>query len=148
MKVILTKDVKGLGKVGDIKDVKDGYGKNFLVGKGLARLATKIGLKKQESANMKMQRLEEESLEKANKLKKTLEGLEYIISHKVGSNGSLYGAITKIDIANYINEKHKKNIDKKNIIVDKAIKSTGLFDVKIKLGFSIVANIQINIQGL
>ncbi len=148
MKVILTKDVKSLGKAGDVKEVKDGYGQNFLIGKGLATLASNVNLKRHESKQMQLQREANESKQEKEKLKISLEKSQYEIEHKIGANGSLYGAITKIEIANFLNEKHKKNIDKKNIIVEKAIKSTGLFDVKIKLGFGIVADIKINIKGI
>lgn len=148
MKVILTKDVKNLGKIGDIKEVKDGYGQNFLIGKGLAKLANNINLKRHESKQMQLKREADEDKKNKENLKTKLEERKYEILHKMGANGSLYGAITKIEIANFINEKLNQNIDKKNILIDKAIKSTGLFDVKIKLGFGIVANIQINIKGI
>jgi large subunit ribosomal protein L9 len=148
MRVILTKDVKNLGKIGDVKEVKDGYGQNFLIGKGFARLASNVNLKRHESKQMQLKRENDDNKDKKEKLKIKLEETEYEINHKIGANGSLYGAITKIEIASFLNEKLKQNIDKKNIIVDKAIKSTGLFDVKIKLGFGIVADIKINIKGI
>ena len=148
MKIILTKDVKSLGKAGDVKEVKDGYGQNFLIGKGLATLASNVNLKRHESKQMQLQREANESKQEKEKLKISLEKSEYVLEHKIGANGSLYGAITKIEIAKFLNDKHNKNIDKKNIIVEKAIKATGLFDIKIKLGFGIVADIKINIKGI
>jgi len=148
MKVILLKDVKGLGVIGDIKEVKDGYGKNVLINKKLAKLATNVNLKKHESKQMQLKREAEENQIKAEKLKTKLEKITLNIKHKAGENGSLYGAITKIEIANHINENYNQEINKKNVQLDKPLKHTGSHQVDIKLGFGITANLKIEISPI
>ncbi|MDD3342509.1 MAG: 50S ribosomal protein L9 [Sulfurospirillaceae bacterium] len=147
MKVLLIKDVKDLGKKGELKDVKDGYGQNFLIGKGYALLATHEVLKKYESAQRK--KAEEEALELANlrTIEKELATLKLTIKRKLGANGSLFGAVTKDEIAHELKEQYHLDIDKKSIEIDNPIKMTGNFDISIKLGHGIHATLALIIVG-
>ncbi len=99
MKVLLTKDVKGVGKTGEIKEVADGYGKNFLIGKGLALLATHEVLKKYESDQRKKTANEAAEIERLNAIKATLADIKVVITKKLGDTGHLFGSVTKDEIA-------------------------------------------------
>ncbi len=146
MKVLLIKDVKSLGKTGEIKEVKEGYGQNFLVKKGFAKVATDEVIQewKKEQADMKA-KLEAEIKEltlMAEKLKDT----KVTIKRKLGENGHLYGAVTKDDIASALSE-GGFNIDKKTIEIKNAIKTVGAHDISIKLGHGIHATTTLEIAG-
>ena len=147
MKILLIKDVKDLGKKGEIKEVKDGYGQNFLIGKGFALLATNEVMKKYESAQRK--KAEEDALELANLkgIETKLASLKLTIKRKLGANGSLFGAVTKDEIAHELKEQCHIEIDKKIVEIENAIKVTGNFDISIKLGHGIHANLSLIIIG-
>ncbi|MDR3346703.1 MAG: 50S ribosomal protein L9 [Campylobacteraceae bacterium] len=147
MKVLLIKDIKGLGKTGEIKDVKDGYGKNFLIGKGLAKLATTDVLRQYEAGEKRKAEQEAAAIAKLHEISKTLAATTLIIKRSLGANGSLFGAVTKDEIAKELEVQHKIEIDKKHIEIELPIKSTGLFDISIKMGHGIHSNLKIEIVG-
>jgi len=147
MKVLLIKDVKSLGKKGEVKEVKDGYGKNFLIGKGFARHATPEIL----AQHAKDELIVAQNLEKeVNLLKETavkLKKCEIIITKKVGNNGHLFGAITKDEVATALKEQHNIEIDKKHITDKTAIKTVGEHDLDLKLGHGLHAKLHVDVQG-
>jgi large subunit ribosomal protein L9 len=147
MKVLLIKDVKGLGKQGEIKEVKDGYGQNFLIGKGFALLATNEVIKKHEASERKKAAEEAAEIEQLKALEKVLSKLTLSIKRKLGANGSLFGAVTKEEIAQELESQKEIAIDKKSIEIDNAIKSTGIFEITIKLGHGIHAPLKLEIIG-
>ncbi|DAB32331.1 MAG TPA: 50S ribosomal protein L9 [Sulfurospirillum sp. UBA11407] len=147
MKVLLIKDVKGLGKQGEIKEVKDGYGQNFLIGKGFALLATNEVIKKHEASERKKAAEEAAEIEQLKALEKVLSKLTLSIKRKLGANGSLFGAVTKEEIAQELEAQKEISIDKKSIEIDNAIKSTGIFEITIKLGHGIHAPLKLEIIG-
>ncbi|MDD3323893.1 MAG: 50S ribosomal protein L9 [Sulfurospirillaceae bacterium] len=147
MKVLLTKDVKGLGKAGEIKEVKDGYGQNFLVGKGFALHATNEVLKKYESQQKKKIAEEEAEIARLKDIEATLGKIKLTIKRKLGANGSLFGAVTKDEIAHELIVQHNIEIDKKSIEIDNPIKTTGNFQISIKLGHGIHAMLTLDIIG-
>ena len=132
MKVILLKDVKNMGKKGDVIEASDGYARNFLFPRKLAEVATANSLHvlNTKKENERKQKLAE--LEAAQKLAAELKGKEVTINAKAGENGRLFGAITNKDIAEVINNKFNLSIDKKKIVMD-TIKVAGGYDVEIKL---------------
>lgn len=147
MKVLLTKDVKGVGKAGEIKEVADGYGKNFLIGKGLALLATHEVLKKYESDQKKKAANEAAEIEKLNAIKTTLGNLKVVIAKKLGNTGHLFGSVTKEEIADALMAQHKIEIDKKEIDTKAGIKTVGNHDLDLKLGHGIHATLHLEIKG-
>ena len=147
MKVLLIKDVKSLGKKGEIKEVKDGYGRNFLIGKGFALHATNEVLKRYEAQQKKKAKDEADEIAKLKILEKKLANLKLVIKRKLGANGSLFGAVTKDEISNELKNQHNIEIDKKTIEIDKAIKMTGEFDTSVKLGHGIHAKLTVEIIG-
>ncbi|WP_331775914.1 50S ribosomal protein L9 [Sulfurospirillum sp. 1612] len=147
MKVLLIKDVKSLGKKGEIKEVKDGYGRNFLIGKGLALHATNEVLRKYEADQKRKAEAEAEEIETLTKLKEDLANKKLVITRKLGANGSLFGAVTKDEISQELFSQHQVKIDKKQIEMDKAIKTTGDFTISAKLGHGIHADLTLEIIG-
>ena len=147
MKVLLIKDVKSLGKVGEIKDVKDGYGQNFLIGKGFALHATPEVIAKH--AADEKQRKEDDAAEivRLNALCTDLDKLEIIVKKKLGNNGHLFGSVTKDEIAHALQEQHKIEIDKKHIESKLSIKSVGEHDVSLNLGHGIHAKLHVDVVG-
>lgn len=147
MKVLLLKDVKALGKAGQICEVKDGYGRNFLIAKNLAELATNETINRYKAQEKK--RLEDEARvrEELQDLAKKLQNLTLPIHKEVGANGALYGAITKDEIAVAFKEKFNIDIDKKALDLKTPIKSTGVYELDLKLGFGIHAICKVDIMA-
>jgi len=145
MKILLIKDVKGLGKAGEIKNAKDGYARNFLIPKGFAKLATPEVIKEWEEEQKRKEEKLKAEIEKLNKLKEKIENTKIVIKHKLGANGQLYGAITNKEVAEKLEEKGIE-IDKKHIEMNQ-IKSVGEYEVDIKLGHGIHAKLQLIVEG-
>ncbi len=145
MKVLLIKDVKSLGKVGEVKEVKDGYGKNFLIGKGFAKHATPEVLKAWDEEQKAIQAKLDAEIATAHQQKEMLESLKLTIKHKVGGNGHLIGTITNKEISNALKNEFKLDIDKKSINLKNAIKTAGIFKVDCKLGHGINAQLTVDV---
>jgi large subunit ribosomal protein L9 len=145
MKVLLIKDVKGLGKVGEVKEVKDGYGKNFLIGKGFALHATTEVLNRHKAQMKKQAELEAQEIEQAKATASMIEASKLTIKHKVGANGHLIGSVTNKEIAEVLKEQLNIELDKKQIQLDKKIKTEGIFTADCKLGHAIHAKLKIDV---
>ena len=146
MKVLLIKDVKSLGKAGEVKEVKDGYGQNFLIAKGFAKAATNEVLRKFESDKKKEAENLRFELANLEKLKEELSKVELELTKPVGANGSLFGGVTKDEIATALKTQTNLEIDKKSLECE-TLKSLGLHEVSVKLGHSIHAKFKINIRA-
>lgn len=137
MKVIFTVDVKGQGKKGEMKDVSDGYGRNYLLPRKLAVEAT--------TDNMNALRLKEKAkaaaiaAEKAKALEnaKQLESIVVKVAAHAGSAGKLFGAVTSQEISDALREQYGIEIEKQKIIQSEPIKSYGSYEVKCKFGYEI-----------
>lgn len=147
MKVLLTKDVKGVGKSGEIKEVADGYGKNFLIGKGLALAATHEVLKKYESDQKKKAAQDAAEIERLTGIKTQLADIKVVIAKKLGNTGHLFGSVTKEEIADALQAQHGIEIDKKELDAKHGIKTTGLHELDLKLGHGIHATLHVEIKG-
>lgn len=143
MKVILTQDVKSLGKRNQLVDVSDGYAKNFLFKKNLAIEADAKNLNimkdRMQSDNSKKDR----ELIEANILKSKLEGKQVKMEVRAGENGKLFGSITTKDIADAIANQYKADIDKRKIQLDEPVKSIGKSAVVIKIHADVSINIEL-----
>jgi large subunit ribosomal protein L9 len=146
MKILLIQDVKSLGKKGEIKEVKEGYGRNYLIAKGFAKLATKDVIKEWEEEQKRIEEQTNLEIAELTKEKEVLEKLTINITKKLGANGHLYGAVIKEDIASSLKAQTKIEIDKKQIDA-KNIKSVGEHIVNIKLGHGIHAKLKIIVEG-
>ncbi len=146
MKVLLIKDVKNLGKAGEVKEVKDGYGRNFLVGRGFAKVATDEVIKEWEAEQKRKAEEEAKEIARLEALKEKLESVKPVIRKKLGANGSLFGAITNHDVAEALKE-HGIEVDKKHIHLGHAIKATGEYEADVKLGHGIHAKLHFEVVG-
>ncbi len=148
MKVLLVKDVKSLGKAGEIKEVKEGYGQNFLIKKGLALRATDEVIHEWEEKEAQRKEQEAKELEQIKEIAKQLESVKLKLVKKLGANGSLYGAVTKDEIAGALKDQEGIEIDKKSIEYGKhALKGTGEHEVDVKLGHGVHAKLIVEIIG-
>jgi large subunit ribosomal protein L9 len=147
MKVLLIKDVKSLGKIGEIKEVKDGYGKNFLIAKGFAKHATQEVLDQHKAEEAQKAADLANEIATLKEMAKKLDKAEIIITKKLGQNGHLFGAVTKDEVAHALLEQHNVDIDKKHITDKTAIKTVGEHDLDLKLGHGIHATLHVDVQG-
>jgi len=147
MKVLLIKDVKALGKAGEIKEVKDGYGQNFLIGKGLAKLATPDVVENWKAEQERMAQELKEELARFEAEKKSLEAVEIRIE-KTKAPVGIKGSVGNADISAAIEAQLKIVLDKKHINLKKALKSEGLHEVDAKLGHGIHATLKVNVVAV
>ena len=145
MKVLLIKDVKSLGKVGEVKEVKDGYGKNFLIGKGHAKHATPEVLQEWAVEQQRLKDILDAEIKEANEIKEKIDSFKFTVKHKVGANCHLIGSVTSKEIQSVMYEQAKIDIDKKQIALKSKIKSIGIFEADCKLGHGIHAIAKIDV---
>ena len=147
MKVLLIKDVKALGKAGEIKEVKDGYGQNFLIGKGLAKLATPDVVESWKAEQEEMARNLRDELARLEAEKITLEAATIKVEKPLAPVG-IKGSVGNADISQAIEEQYTIELDKKQINLKKAIKSTGVHEIDAKLGHGIHATLKVEVVGV
>jgi len=147
MKVLLIKDVKTLGKAGEIKEVKDGYGQNFLINKGFAKLATPEVVENWKAEQARKEAELKAELERLEKEKKAIEA-SIIRIEKQSAPVGIKGSVGNGDIAKAIKEQLGIEVDKKSINLKKALKSTGIHDIDIKLGHGIHATAKVEVVGV
>jgi len=147
MKVLLIKDVKTLGKTGEIKEVKDGYGQNFLVAKGFAKIATPQIVEEWKSEQERIAKEEAETIARLEAEKKQLEASVIRIEKPLAPVG-IRGSVSNGDIAEAIENQLGITIDKKHIDLKKALKSTGIHEVDAKLGHAIHATLKVDVVGV
>ncbi|HCO19408.1 MAG TPA: 50S ribosomal protein L9 [Tissierellales bacterium] len=145
MKVILLKEVKGMGKEGDLVNSKDGYARNYLIPRNMAIEATSENLRKWEEAKKQEAAKKKQELEEANALKERLEKLTVEVKAKGGSGGRLFGSITSQDIAAALKEQHGVDIDKRKIEMKDNIKNAGVTEVDLKLYPEVSAKLKVNV---
>lgn len=146
MKVILLKDVKGLGKEGDLVNAKDGYARNFLIPSKAALEATPSNLRQWKERKKAEEKRQEEEKAQALKLKDKLEKVSVTIKMKAGEGGRLFGSITSKDIADNLLEQEKINIDRRKIDLKENIKALGNFQVNIRVYPEINANLAVKVE--
>ncbi|PKM88064.1 MAG: 50S ribosomal protein L9 [Firmicutes bacterium HGW-Firmicutes-12] len=148
MKVVLTSEIKGTGKKGEVINVSEGYARNFLLPKGLAVEATDKNLKELERQKASLNKKKAEELEKAQKLKKQLDAIVIKVSVKAGEGGRLFGAITAKDIGEAIEKDHGLDIDKRKIELKSPIKTLGEHQITIKLHPEVSAVLNVIITAI
>ncbi len=146
MKVILKADVKGSGKKGDIIEVSDGFAQNFLLKKGLAEIATASGINEITQRKAADQFHKAEELKAMKELAAALNGKTVEVGIKTGENGKVFGSVTSASVAAAL-EKEGFQIDKKKIQMA-AVKTTGTFDVEIRLMESVSAKIKVRVAAI
>jgi len=146
MKLILTQEVSGLGAPGHVVEVRDGYGRNYLVPRGFAIQWTRGGEKTIESIKAARASREVRDLDHAQEVKAKLEGSTFNLSARAGEGGRLFGAVTVNDIAEAIAAGiGSKAVDKRKIIVGNPIKSLGSHQVKVKVHDDVDATVNLNV---
>lgn len=145
MKVILTSDVKSLGKEGELVNAKTGYARNFLIPNGLAIEATKENMADWKERKKIEEQQRQEDVKEAQDLKDTLEKVELKIKTKTGEGDRLFGSITAMDIADALKKQEGIEIDKKKIELKDNIKSLIKTTVPVRIYPEIVANLQVEI---
>ena len=144
MKVIFTKDVKGQGKAGEIKEVKDGYGKNFLIKNGYAVLYTSRSKEILDISNKTKEEKEKEEIKNSEKLRDELKERVLQFKVKTGKQDRVFGSISTKQISSEL-EKLGYKIDKKKIILDSPIDSLGYHEVQINLHKKVVAKVTVRL---
>ncbi|WP_430884467.1 50S ribosomal protein L9 [Fusibacter sp. JL216-2] len=142
MKVILLKDVKGTGKRGDVVNVSDGHGRNFLIPRGLAKEATEGGVNQVHHQKEAEEKRNAEALAEAKELAAKIESLKVTFQAKSGEGSKLFGSITNKDVAKMLNQQHGIKVDKKKVKMDQ-IKMLGTFKAEIKVHPRVVAKLEI-----
>ena len=145
MIVILLKDVKGTGKAGDVVKVNDGYARNMLLPKGLAKEATDGNVRNLEKQKAIAAEKKEAQKEAAKKQAEEMSKITVIVKTKGGENGKLFGSITSKDIAEALEKQEKIKVDKKKIDLANPIKQTGEFEVTVKLFPEVSAVLKVNV---
>src|ERR1700712_5315340 len=147
MKIILTREVTGLGVPGDIVDVADGYGRNYLVPRGSAINWSK-GAEKQITQIKRAQDSREiRGLDHAKEIKAALEGLSVTLKARAGDGGKLFGSVTQSDIADAVKAAGGPVVDKKRGHLPGHIKSTGAHTVTIELHADVVATMPVTVSA-
>lgn len=146
MKLILTQEVDGLGAAGDVVEVRDGYGRNYLIPQGSAIRWTRGGEKTIESIKQARSSRAVRDAAHAAEVKATLEGTTYNVKVRAGQGGRLFGSVSVADIASAINESAGSDlVDKRTIVVGTAIRSLGAHSVTVKLHDDVAAAVNLNV---
>lgn len=145
MKLILTREVSGLGLAGDVVTVKDGFARNFLLPRGNA-IAWSLGGEKQiEGIRRARASREVRDIDHAKEIRTALEAATITVAVKVGSSGRLFGSVTDKDVAAAIKSATGLDIDRHNVKLAGHIKKTGTHSAKVSLSHQIVANVSITV---
>lgn len=146
MQIILLKDVKGIGKAGAVAKVSDGYARNMLLPKGLAKEATDGNLKELERQNAENEAKRQADLAEAREIAKKIEAATVTLKTKSGEGGKLFGSITSQDIADALKAQMSIEIDKRKFVLNNPIKHVGQFTVEVKLYPEVTAKCSVHVE--
>lgn len=145
MKLILTQDVTGLGAPGDVVEVKDGYGRNYLLPRGLATAWTKGGEKQVAQIKRAREVREVRDLDDAAAIKAKLEGLRITLSARTGDTGRLFGAVTVADVVEAITAAGGPAVDKRKVTIVSPIKTVGAHKVEVRVHPEALASVTVDV---
>ena len=145
MKVILTQDVKGKGKKGQMIEAAEGYARNFLIPKGLAVEATADAVNTMKLQAKAKAKADAEAKAEAQAIAEKLKACQVKITAKGGEGGKLFGAITGAAIADALQAQHGLTIDGKKLVLDQPIKSFGSYEVKARLGYEVSGTVYVHV---
>jgi len=148
MEVILLKDMENLGKVGDIVRVKDGYARNYLIPAGIALPATKENIRRVQNELQSLRKKAERQLQKYRELAEKLNETRVTIEHEAGEEGKLFGSVTTSQIEKALHQAGFEDVEKKQIVLEKPIRETGTYEVKIHLFKDIEATVTVDVVPL
>ncbi len=148
MKVILTQDIKGQGKKGQLVEVSDGYARNFLLPKGLAKEATNSNLNVMHGQQEAEAYRKQMALDDAKALSEKLKELTVKITAKAGDNGKLFGSVTSKEVTEELMKQHHIKLDKKKLNLPDGIKALGTTNVDVKLHPEVKGVIKVVVNAL
>lgn len=146
MKVILLKDVKALGKKGEIVEVSEGYGRNFILPSKTGVLADAKNLNTLKLQLQNAEKLAEERLAEAKELKEKLEAIKLVFTMKAGKDGRAFGSISTKEVQEELKKQHSLTVDKKKMELDVPMKNFGGYDIKVKLHKDVEATLHVSVQ--
>ena len=147
MKVILKQDVAKVGKQGDLVEVSDGYGRNFLVGRGLGEEATPGRLREYQEFQKTQKARDDKRQKSAEEMKKKLGGKLVSVKVSAGEGGKLFGSVTSAQVAEALSAQFGAGIDKKDIKLDESIKQAGSYAFRIKLYPGVEAEMTLKVES-
>ena len=145
MKVVLTENVKGVGKKLDVVDVSEGYARNYLIPRKLATPADNKSLSEANTKKAAMKYKQDTEKEAANTKKEQIEKVTLEFKLKTAEGGKLFGSVTAKEIGDKLKETNGIEVNKKKIVLEDTIKTTGVYIAKVKLYEGIVANLKIKV---
>ena len=145
MNVILLEKVHNLGNLGDTVSVKPGYGRNFLIPKGIAVAATSENVAKFEARRAELEKVAADKLAEAQKRLDAISKLVITIAHKAGDEGKLFGSVGTADIAQAITDAGVEIVKREVRLPEGAIREVGEYDIDIELHSDVVASVKVNI---
>ena len=146
MKVILTQDVRGQGKRGQMIEVSDGYARNFLLPRKLAQEATADNINTMRMNDKATQERQAKERAEALELRNRMKDMTVVVTSKGGGAGRLFGSVTNTEVSEALAKQAGVQLDKRKIILDEPIKSVGVYTVKCKLGYEINAELKIEVK--
>ncbi len=146
MKIILTEDVKSLGKKGEIVEVNDGYARNFILPKKLGLEANGRNMNDLKLQKANADKLAKEQLEEAQEFARVMETKEVIVTMKSGEGGRVFGSVSSKEIAQEAKKQCQMEIDKKKIQLPEPIKSFGVYEVSVKLHPRVTGKLKVKVQ--
>lgn len=148
MKIILSKDVKSLGKKGDVVDVSEGYARNYILPRKLGMEASNKNMNELKLQKANQERIAQEQLEKAQEFARGMEEDVVVLSIKAGEGGRTFGSVSSKEIAQGYKEQCGKEIDKKKIVLPEAIRSFGVFEVAVKLHPQVTGKLKVKVTEM
>jgi len=148
MKVLLIEDVDNLGYAGDVKNVANGYGRNYLLPQNLAVLATPGALKQAETIRKAAEKRRAQDMEDAKAIANQIVGLKFLFERRAGETGKLYGSVTSGDIAEAIKDRTGIELDKRKVALPEPIRNLGEQEVPIKIMIDVTTSISVEVVPL
>ena len=146
MKVILTQDVRGQGKRGQMIELSDGYARNFLLPRKLAQEATADNINTMRMNDKATQERQAKERAEALELRNRMKDMTVVVTAKGGGAGRLFGSVTNTEVSEALAKQAGVQLDKRKIVLDEPIKSVGVYTVKCKLGYEINAELKIEVK--
>ncbi len=146
MKVILTQDIRGKGKRGQMIEVSDGYARNYLLPKKLAQEANADNLNTMRMNDKATQERQAKERAEALEISKKMKDFTLTVTAKGGGAGRLFGSVTNTEIADALEQQQSIKLDKRKIVLDEPIKTTGVYTVKCKLGYEITGDLKVEVK--
>ena len=146
MKVILTQDVRGQGKRGQMIEVSDGYARNFLLPRKLAQEATADNVNTMKMNDKAAQERQAKERAEALEIRNRMKDMTVVVTAKGGGAGRLFGSVTYTEVADALAKQADIKLDKRKIVLDEPIKAVGVYTVKCKLGYEINADLKVEVK--